>query len=519
MERRFQIRFTSDIHGYFLPTLYAERTESPMGLMKLMDEFPHDGNTLILDGGDTLQGSPLTNFFERLSPEAREKVLSDDRYGKHPASAMMNLAGYQYLTLGNHDFNYGLEELGTYLQELDAICLCANIRDKAGLLPIAPYAVHQLENGLRIGIAGICSHFVSRWEKPETARKLEFEDAFSAARRVLEELKPQCDMTILLYHGGYECDLIDGRVLSETGENQACRICEELDYDLVLTGHQHMKTPGRTYGHSYTMQPGYRALHACALTVTVAEDGTKRYESWFTTPSERANPTAMQLMQPLEARVQQWLDTPAGYLSLPLSAQDHLVSAKDGCLLANFVNSVQCWLSGARISTFALANEYKGLPRSVTIRDVVSTYIYSNTLVVLSMDRAALKAYMERSAAYFGLDAAGNVILGEEFTRPKVQHYNYDFFYGVDYTIDVRNPVGNRITSIQLDGREMQEGETVSVCVNSYRFGGTGGYEMVSAAPVLRDIQTDVADAIIDYISTHPKIEIDTHICSAVLPQ
>lgn len=85
---------------------------------------------------------------------------------------------------------------------------------------------------------------------------------------------------------------------------------------------------------------------------------------------------------------------------------------------------------------------------------MVSTYIYTNTLVVLEMTRPALKQYIERSAAYFDHDEDGNLCIADEFLRPKVQHYNYDFFSGIHYTIDARNPVGQRVTSIVLDGRE-----------------------------------------------------------------
>ena len=517
MQRKLEIRYTSDIHGYFYPTLYAEREEAPLGLMRLMDEFPRDGNTLILDGGDILQGSPLTNFYERLSPTERSRCLADGS-AVHPVAALMNLAGYQYVTLGNHDFNYGIEELGNYLADLDALCLCANIHDRECRLPIAPYAIHQLENGLRVGIAGVCTHFVSRWENPGTAAQLEVEDAFWAAARVREMLRGKCDISILIYHGGYECDLESGKRLSDTSENQACRICEELDFDLVLTGHQHAPTAGRILGSSFTLQPGYRAQHACAVTVTVDEDGAKSFESRFIFP-QKTSETAAELLSPLEESVQRWLDTPAGYLSRPLEPQNHLTAARYGSPLANFVNTVQRWMSGAPVSSCALPNEYKGLPREVTIRDVVSTYIYSNTLVVLRMTREELRLYIERSACYFALDSDGNVILGDTFLRPKVQHYNYDFFSGIDYVIDVRRPEGKRVVSIQLNGREMTEEESVEICVNSYRRGGTSGYDIVNAVPVVREVLTDVADAIIEYITRHPNIVVDERRWGVVLPE
>ena len=135
------------------------------------------------------------------------------------------------------------------------------------------------------------------------------------------------------------------------------------------------------------------------------------------------------------------------------------------------------------------------------------------------MDRTTLKNYIERSAEYFTLDENGRIILGELFTRPKVQHYNYDYFSGIDYVIDVRRPAGERVISIRLNGHEMLTDEAVSVCVNSYRYGGTSGYGMVSSAPLLREVQTDVADAIIEYISNHPDIEVDDHPWSTILPK
>ena len=115
MSKTLTIRYTSDTHGYLYPTSYADMQDRPMGLMKLASEYPHDGNTLIIDGGDTIQGSPLTNLYQRLSPEEKAACLTEDTYGTHPIAAMMNLAGYQFVTLGNHDFNYGVDALLDYL--------------------------------------------------------------------------------------------------------------------------------------------------------------------------------------------------------------------------------------------------------------------------------------------------------------------------------------------------------------------------------------------------------------------
>ena len=138
MSKTLSICFTSDTHGYLYPTSYADSADRPMGLMKLASAFPHDDNTLIIDGGDTIQGSPMTNLYHRLPHEEQAACLTRDDHGANPFAAMMNLAGYQFVTLGNHDFNNGLDALASYLGDLDALCLCCNIRDRAGALPIAP---------------------------------------------------------------------------------------------------------------------------------------------------------------------------------------------------------------------------------------------------------------------------------------------------------------------------------------------------------------------------------------------
>ena len=127
--KELKIYFTSDLHGYVYPTDYTERSEKNIGLLNIINEFNKDGNTLIIDAGDTIQGSPFTNY------------LSSSEFDLHPIAAIMNAGGYDFITLGNHDFNYGKEYLKKYLNNLNATCLCANVIDTTGELPIVPYKI------------------------------------------------------------------------------------------------------------------------------------------------------------------------------------------------------------------------------------------------------------------------------------------------------------------------------------------------------------------------------------------
>ena len=134
---KLTIYFTSDTHGYLYPNNFADKQPRNMGLLSMC--FPKDENTLVIDGGDTIQGSPLT-------------YLCKQKGRNLPIAAAMNDRGYDYITLGNHDFNNGYIYLKKHLEELNAKCLCANVEDKKGELPILPAAVHTLGNGLRVGL-------------------------------------------------------------------------------------------------------------------------------------------------------------------------------------------------------------------------------------------------------------------------------------------------------------------------------------------------------------------------------
>ena len=255
--KKLTIFFTSDLHAYIYPTDYRSREERDIGLFKCASRFTRDGNTLIIDGGDLLQGSPLGAF------------CHDTLQNADPFAEMMNCCGYDYVTLGNHDFNYGMPYLESYLNALRARCVCQNIRwDGAGVR--FPACIHTLENGLRIGIVGIVTDYVNIWERPEHLSGITISDPIPAAAAALEELRGKTDLNLCVYHGGFERDLTTGRVLSSTHENVAYRICQELDFDILLTGHQHMSVPGQMVSGTFVVQPSDRGQEFLRIEAVVS---------------------------------------------------------------------------------------------------------------------------------------------------------------------------------------------------------------------------------------------------------
>ena len=126
---------------YYVHSFYAAGCGESSGLLNLAAQIDKNGNTLVLDGGDSLQGTPLVQYY----------LAHADEFPHHPVAEAFNAMGCDYFTLGNHDFNFDYDALRAYLCAMDGVCLCANVQDLGGALPLLPETVHTLKNGLRIG--------------------------------------------------------------------------------------------------------------------------------------------------------------------------------------------------------------------------------------------------------------------------------------------------------------------------------------------------------------------------------
>ncbi len=488
MKKKLTIYYTSDTHGYLYPTHFRDREPHPMGLLSM--RFPKDENTLIIDGGDTIQGSPLI-YYCRTEGEPL------------PVARALNDRGYDFVTLGNHDFNLGQEKLGAYLRELKAECLCANVRDETGSLDIAPWTIKVMGNGLRVGLVGIVTDWVNRWEKPENLVGLKITDPLEAARQACLALRDQCDVLVGIYHGGIEKDLATGKLLSDTDENIACRLCEELPFDLLLTGHQHMALPGAAWAGTWMVQPPANAEKYVRVTM----DEAGRFSSDLLPVPDRAElrPEEEALLEKVDA----WLDQPVGHLSRPLWPKDHLSMALEGSGIAALFNQVQLHASGAQISCAALGNEVRGFDRAVTVRDVVASYVYTNTLVVLRVTGRVLRQGLEQCASFFQVTPEGGLRVAAPFLEPKEAYYNYDYFAGIRYIFDLRKPVGERVVSLTMDsGEPVDPDESYTLCMCDYRATGSGDFDFYRDCPRVREIQTDISELILDAFRGCEEIDI-----------
>ena len=497
MRRILNIYYTSDTHGHLFPSGDGRGGS----MLQCFGEFQKDGNTLILDGGDTIQGAPLIKYL-------REKNQLEEVLPRAFAQA-----GYDYFTLGNHDFNYGREKLKGFLDAMEAGCLAANVKDLRGELPVKAWTVRTLENGLRVGICGVVTDCVNLWEAKENLADLQVTDAFEAVRQELEEMKPACDVTICIYHGGYESDLETGERLCQGNENLACRMLEELDFDLLLTAHQHMEVAGREIRGTYTLQLPPNGAKYARVEVAVEDEGENssrrsvEISSELISPRSQVPETMAKWLEPVRQGEAVWKEQVIGTLAREIPAQELLERAVNGCSLADLGNQVQLWITGADMACIGMANVPLGLGRQVKLGDMLRAFPFPNRQVVMTVTGDILKAALERCASYFDLKD-GTPVISERFTKPKVEHYNYDYYAGVEYTIDLRRPVGDRVTEILVKGAPVEEGKTYTLAMSDYRATGTGGYECFRSCPPARTYPGDMQTSIMEYLKSHPNAEV-----------
>lgn len=479
----FRILYTSDIHG----RLFSSHEEP--GLETAGQAFCKDGNTLIFDGGDILQGGPAGAF---LASQKYEGTV-------HPAAMVLNSCGYDAVTLGNHDFNYGIPYLAGYLCSLKASCLCANIHDNSGRLTVRDTKIFTLENGLRIGVFGLCTDALTGWERRENLEDLWIEEPLSAGRRSMQKLRGRCDVTVCIYHGGFEEETDREAAGSRTGENAAGRLCRELHVDLMLTGHQHLLEPGRLLDGTYVVQPGCFAKYYSVITGILDKDGKAAFSSRLEKVPVSEIKSEGMVPSAFRSALERWKKEPVCTLLAPVPMEDWVHMALQGSALADFINKIQLAITGAQISATCLSNTAAGLPRVVHVEDIFRSYTSANTLCVVRIDGEGLRRALEWTAEFLTFEN-GSYEIDSRFLRPKPRYFHYDFYAGIDYRIDFTRPAGSRLVVLNYDGRPVEPADTFTICITSYRRGGGDGYDMFRKAELLSMDSIPMAERMIQFL-------------------
>lgn len=501
---------TSDVHGSIFPINYGSNEPAELGLAKIAtlikNEREKNVNTILVDNGDLIQGTPLTYHYVRTNNTEMNPMIK-----------ILNGLKYDAAVIGNHEFNYGMDVLNRAIEESEFPWLSANIldRDSGEAYFGKPYSILKVGEGVRVAILGVTTHYIPNWENPEHIKNLIFEDALKTTKEWVQKIKEEenPDVMIVSYHGGFECDLESGEPTeNQTGENQGYRICQEVEgIDLLLTGHQHRSLAGKV-NNVPVLQPSFNGQALGKATITLK----KHLDRWTVEESDvellsvdsiEPDKSMIEFVKEYEENTQAWLDKPIGHVIGNMTINDPLEARLKDNALVEFINKVQMDVANVSISNTALFNNVtKGFPENITMRDVVSNYIYPNTLSVVRISGEDLKQALERSASYFMLKD-GEVTVNPSFTTPKPQHYNYDMWEGIEYIFDISKTIGNRVVKLTFNDEQIQPNGEYDVVMNNYRAGGGGDYVMFKDKPIVKDIPLDMSELIANYILERGTIE------------
>jgi 2',3'-cyclic-nucleotide 2'-phosphodiesterase/3'-nucleotidase len=431
----------------------------------------------------------------------------------NPVCLLANEMGYEAAVIGNHEFNYGKKFMADMVEESSFPWLSANIlHDKTGVPYYGkPYIMKEFGE-VRVGILGLTTSYIPNWEEPGHIRGMEFADVIATCKKWVHYLRTEekADVVVVAYHGGFERDLVTGEATEKlTGENQGYQLCAEIDgIDVLITGHQHRELAGQKVNDVIVLQPGVNGANLGKITLSMRKgkqgwhmDGHQSRSTLLPVKGVEEDANLLKLVESYEVETQTWLDQTIGEIDGNMLIDDPMeIRLRDNALI-EFLNRIQMHAANVAISNTALFdNEAKGFPENVTMRDIVSSYKYPNTLKVIRLTGKDIKQALEKSAAYFKQYTGGEIEINPSYLTPKPQHYNYDMWEGINYDINISKPIGERIENLNIAGKQLNMEAEYDVVMNNYRAGGGGNFDMYKGKQVVKEIPIQMSELIADYI-------------------
>ncbi|MCC8248796.1 bifunctional metallophosphatase/5'-nucleotidase [Saccharothrix luteola] len=539
--RRFTLTVlgTTDLHGnvfnwdYFADREFDDSGHNDVGLAKLstlvkaVREERGAHRTLLVDAGDTIQGTPLAYYYAKVEPIGRRRV--------HPMAAAMNELGYDAAALGNHEFNYGIPLLRAFEKQLDFPLLAANAIDSAtGEPAFRPYVVKTVwRTGaapLRVGILGLTNPGIAIWDKAHVDGKMTFPGVLEQAREWVPKVRAAgADLVVVAAHSGADLSSSLGDLLPFP-ENCSALVAEEVPgIDAILVGHAHTEIAQRFVTNKATgkqvllTEPLFWGKRLSLMEFDLAWSPGR---GWRTeaSRSQVLNTNTVPEDPAIVRRLRDDHDKVVAYVNSKIGTSRSAMSAAtaryEDTAALDFVNLVQGVALKASLTealpVLSLAspfNKAAAIPAGdVSVRDVAGLYVFDNTLFGVRLTGAQLKDYLERSASYFKAVGTPGPHQPDALTNAGgTPDYLYDVAAGLDapltYDIDLARPVGQRITGLAYAGVAVTAEQAFAVAVNNYRQSGGGNFPHIATAPVLHNRQLEIRQLIIDWVRERGEID------------
>ena len=517
-----RILSTTDLHTNLVNyDYYQDKETQNLGLAKtavlIAKAKAENPNVVLVDNGDTIQGTPLGTYKAIVDPiEAGEQ---------HPMYQALNSLGYDAGTLGNHEFNYGLDFLNKVISSAGLPLVNANVLNAQTNQPM--FKTHEIiqktftdSNGnevtLKVGITGIVPPQILNWDKALLEGKVVVNDAVESLNALVPQMKAEgADIIVVLSHSG-----IGDNVYEKGEENVGYQIAGVPGVDAVVTGHSHAEFPSGNGTGFYEKYPGVDGVNGTinGTPVTMAGkygdhlgvidlDLTFSNGKWtvskgkgairkIDTKSTETDQSIWAIAKEAHEGTVNYARQEVGQTTAPINSFFALVKDDPS---VQIVNNAQIWyakqelagtpeanlpiLSAAapfKAGTRGDASAYTDIPAGpIAIKNVADLYLYDNVTAILKVTGADIREWLEMSAGQFN-QVNPNSREPQQLINTEYRTYNFDVIDGLTYQYDITqpnkydrsgalvNPDASRVRNLEYQGKPIVDSQEFIVVTNNY---------------------------------------------------
>jgi len=431
-EMDFTVLFTNDTHGRVEEGGYAG-----MGFPKLatlVKDYRSEGDVLLLDSGDTFHGQTIVNLNEG------EAIVH-----------IMNEMGYDAMTLGNHDFNFGQERIKELDEMSDFPLLAANLDP----LLVEPYVIKEIE-GMKIGIFGLATPETTYKTHPKNVEGLTFRDPAVVAQEMVDELSGQVDMIIALAHLG----------ISEESEFTSRKVAENVSgIDLIVDGHSHHALEeGMMVNNTLIVQAGEYDKNLGVVEVKMVDGAVEDLKASLVTKEEaedvEKDSDILAQIEEIKAENEEITSAVVGKTSVELNGEREYVRTGE-TNLGNLLTDAML----AKVDADVAITNGGGIRASIgegeiTKGEIITVLPFGNTTIVKKLTGAQLLDVVEHGVSQYP---------AHEGLFPQVG--------GIRIIFDGDRPAGERVIDLKVQGEPIEYDGVYHVATNDFMAAGGDGYE------------------------------------------
>lgn len=436
-------------------------------LASYVENLRKSQDVLFVDAGDMFQGLPFANL---------EKG--------HSVVPVANLAGYDAMVPGNHEFDFGADNLMEIHKKINFPMLSANIY-KDGKQVFPSYIVKEID-GVKVGIFGITTPETEFKTHPDNIVGYEFKDMIANAEKSVKDLKEKedVDVVVMLAHLG----LYEGDYTSD-------KVAEAVDgIDVIIDGHSHTSLPEGLMAGDTLIASANTALKNVGKVEITLENGevTDKKASLLGYSDFAASEPKAEIVAAIadvSAAQDAVLSKVVGKTSAVLNGERS--SARTGeTNLGQLATNAMIDLTGADV---AITNG-GGIRASIaagdiTMKDLVTVFPFGNTVMVKEIKGSDLVAALAHGTGDYP---------AEKGAFPHVA--------GMTFTLNAGTEPAKRITDVKINGQAIDMNMTYSVVTNDFMAAGGDGYTMFKPYPVVKEYNT-LMDTLLSYIAEEGEVK------------